>query len=654
MIDTHIRRLALKGAYAILTTVLFTLCLQQNVYLIDGKVRLRLSDTPLAPSEKGVIVLDHAVPPELARDGTLLALQITNGNTSPLNLRLDIGGSFLQFVVPPAAKTVRRIPIPKELLAQRTSIRLRGTGDWTLARAELRNYIGFTSHYFGAVLCSSNYTNESKLDTRWIIFFAAVVFGLSWVRGNTMSLRAKPYRFFANLAPVLLLAMMVTPLVSHSRILVSAISFFKILTFYYLPSIAAIYQACGSWEKKHGLEGQRDAILTASGAFLFYFLLLQFQAAQHDGNLSAFLNLGARFTKQNALLDETPGLRDELVVRKGVGYDGQFFFFIAQDPFATKFQNEIRDYRTFLDIPTYRYRRILFALLSRAACFGNFHRLPAAMLGLILLGIAFTAYSLARLAFHFSTSAWWGLLAAAVPGFAVALLSATPEPVAAAFALAGCYSYFKNRTVFASIFLALALLTRETSVLILITFVGLSLLRKQIREAVVLSLGFLPYLFWRIFVTLQFRDLQGYESFFKQPGSFTFPLTGMLTAISFSDNTARVSVSALAVLLLLTFAVCLYLWKKRPGALPFVAAAYSFLALCLNYNYVWHAAENVERTMFEATVLTGPALLWVLASSRNRIPVWVYAGCLFVYCLFFMSHHPAFAYPFQWLLEMNG
>jgi hypothetical protein len=63
--------------------------------------------------------------------------------------------------------------------------------------------------------------------------------------------------------------------------------------------------------------------------------------------------------------------REGVMVQPGVGYDGQWFFYISHDPFL-----RAPDPESFLDLPSYRYARILYPTLAWALALGQPAALP--------------------------------------------------------------------------------------------------------------------------------------------------------------------------------------------------------------------------------------------------------------------------------------
>ncbi|HYI13203.1 MAG TPA: hypothetical protein VEK57_29425 [Thermoanaerobaculia bacterium] len=144
------------------------------------------------------------------------------------------------------------------------------------------------------------------------------------------------------------------------------------------------------------------------------------------------------------------------------GYDGVAFYRLALDPFTT----QVIDFGIELDNPPYRQQRIGYPLLVHVLSLGNVHAVPALMVAVNLLALIAIAWCGARLAQTFELHAVWGATFALHPGFLMSLSRDTSEIVACAFALAGLLALRLNRPVPASLLLAYAVVTRETTLVI--------------------------------------------------------------------------------------------------------------------------------------------------------------------------------------------
>src|SRR5258708_29386768 len=113
----------------------------------------------------------------------------------------------------------------------------------------------------------------------------------------------------------------------------------------------------------------------------------------------------------------------------GIGYDGQYNYFLALDPANARY---------YMDYPSYRYTRILYPLLARLFAGGNAAFVPYTLLLLNLLALTAGTFLVAHWLRKQHISPWLALLYGCSPGLAVALQPDLGEPLAYGLAVAGC------------------------------------------------------------------------------------------------------------------------------------------------------------------------------------------------------------------------
>ncbi len=175
-----------------------------------------------------------------------------------------------------------------------------------------------------------------------------------------------------------------------------------------------------------------------------------------DFDPSAFIVAGDHFSDAGAV---PPGVS---VLPDSDGYDGQFYYRLALDPFTSR----ATDFGITLDNPPYRHQRILYPLIVHAVALGDAHFVPAAMIAVnfaFFCALAWVAGSLARSS---GRHALWGLLIVANPGFLVTYSRDLVEIVEATFMLASVLLVRRDRSRWAAVALTLAVLARETSLIV--------------------------------------------------------------------------------------------------------------------------------------------------------------------------------------------
>lgn len=194
------------------------------------------------------------------------------------------------------------------------------------------------------------------------------------------------------------------------------------------------------------------------------------------GDPLALARLGTRFSQGD------PGGTD--------GYDGQFVYYIARD-----WRPEL--VTPHLDVPAYRYQRILLPLLARLISGGKAVHIPWMLPLLGLLSHTLGTWLVALLLQKWNISPWYALVYGLWVGFVLAIRLDLPEPLAYALVVASIWAVTEERHPLAWLLLGLSLFAKEVTMLF-VGALGLTyLLRAQWRRA--FGLGFVALLPFAIF-----------------------------------------------------------------------------------------------------------------------------------------------------------
>ena len=185
---------------------------------------------------------------------------------------------------------------------------------------------------------------------------------------------------------------------------------------------------------------------------------------------------------------------DPLLGSTQIGYDGQFAFQIANDPLGAY---------EHLDVPAYRYQRILYPLMASVLSFGNERLIPYVLIAINLIALTAGTWITGRLLHHNNLNPWYGLVFALNVGMLMALRLDLNEPLAFLLVQVSLLYWFREEFMASAVALALAALTKEVT-LILGAGLGLSLLlRGDRRRAVVWgTIAAAPYLTYITFLRL--------------------------------------------------------------------------------------------------------------------------------------------------------
>ena len=200
---------------------------------------------------------------------------------------------------------------------------------------------------------------------------------------------------------------------------------------------------------------------------------------QAGGDPLALARIGTRFSEGDPQGSE--------------GYDGQFVVYIANDPQP----NSVAEH---LDVPAYRYQRILLPLLARLLAGGAAGRIPWALAVLGVVTQTLGTWAVAVLLRRWNINPWYALVYGLWVGFVLAVRLDLPEPLAYGLVAAALLAVDDKRHVLAWVLLALAIFTKD----VVLPFAGalglIYLWRREWRRAlglaVVAGLPFAIFQFW--------------------------------------------------------------------------------------------------------------------------------------------------------------
>ncbi len=173
------------------------------------------------------------------------------------------------------------------------------------------------------------------------------------------------------------------------------------------------------------------------------------------GNVASLIILGHSYVNSPLLpIKHLPQI-------PGAGYDGQFYFRLALDPFDLK--------RSALGITfdtPYRPSRIGYPILVFLLAGTDKGLVPASMVYTNILAIGATALVGSYLAANSKISPWWGLLLAGYFGFTYSVGRDLTEVSGTAFVLAGLLFIRKEKWLLGTAAFCYAVITRETATLV--------------------------------------------------------------------------------------------------------------------------------------------------------------------------------------------
>lgn len=228
------------------------------------------------------------------------------------------------------------------------------------------------------------------------------------------------------------------------------------------------------------------ALSATAAVLLWQVLVVHFE---YHGNWSGLYCTGGRRAQPPALAAE-----NIYVFPNSTGFDGQFYHYMAHDPF---FQ---RDLARYIDAPQMRYRRILVPLAAHALAFGRSELVDYAYIGVVLASVFLGSYWLSAFLTLNGVGAAWGWTFVLIPGVLISIDRMTVD--IALLALSVGFALFfalgAPRQLYAT--LVAAPLVRETGLLLVAGCVFYLAVRRRWREAVLFSTTAIPTAAWYVYV----------------------------------------------------------------------------------------------------------------------------------------------------------
>jgi len=217
------------------------------------------------------------------------------------------------------------------------------------------------------------------------------------------------------------------------------------------------------------------------------------------------------------------------------GYDGQFAYQIALNPLGAA---------PYIDVPAYRYQRILYPLLARLLALGQPALIPWALILVNIAAIGVGTWATGGLLKELRVCRWYALVYGLYGGQLLALRTDLNEPLAQGLVQLAMLAWMKERRAWAVASFALAVLAKETALVFLAAYGLYALTRRDWRGLFGLGVGIVPFVAYQ-FVLWRWLGEFGVGSGGAGATSFSLiPLGGWLAI-------ARVKITAFLVISLI-------------------------------------------------------------------------------------------------------
>jgi hypothetical protein len=331
-------------------------------------------------------------------------------------------------------------------------------------------------------------------------------------------------------------------------------------------------------------------------------------SANYGGNWTALFSTGALRQQPPIALSE-----HVYVFPNSNGFDGQFYHYIAHDPFLRS------DLKNYIDDARLRYRRILIPLLAYALALGQSDFIDRSYEAICLLSIGLGTYWSCRLAQNSGLTAAWGLLFLALPAIPITLDRLVVDAGLAALAAAFLY-YSPKPSWKLFVVLACAAMTRETGFLLLLAYCSFLAWRREFQASATFLLAAIPAAAWYAYAQVKtmgspypvsFIPFSAILRVLRHPSRYP-PGTPFADAIRAADYLALAGV-------LMAFGLAFFCFARGPWDPPRIAAMlFATLAIVLQRTDHWQNVYDFGR------VYT-PALLCIAAIAAQYRNPWLLA-----------------------------
>ncbi|MBI5236610.1 MAG: hypothetical protein HY886_10240 [Deltaproteobacteria bacterium] len=239
----------------------------------------------------------------------------------------------------------------------------------------------------------------------------------------------------------------------------------------------------------------RDYIVPIAITLVAINLLVLFSIRPYQYNVSSMLRISEN--EAEGVVPEYFEKGMVIFTDKG-GYDGQYYYYVARDPFMQEghFTNP------------YRRQRVLYPLLSNILAFGSPRPLAYSMYAVNLLSLCLGMFFFIRLLKRFDAHPYLSLFYGLSAPSMMAMLYDVPSPLSFFLIIASVYYYVDRKLFVSSAFMALAFLTREDSIMALAPLVLWDFQKERsFKRVLILAMSLLPFFLWQFFVTLKLGSM---------------------------------------------------------------------------------------------------------------------------------------------------
>jgi hypothetical protein len=309
------------------------------------------------------------------------------------------------------------------------------------------------------------------------------------------------------------------------------------------------------------------------------------------------------------------------------GYDGQFNYMIARDPVEAM---------RYVDVPPYRFQRILLPALVRFFSFGQSEAIPYLFAGINLLMLGLGTWGVENLLKEARYSVWYAMGYAFTLGIFGSARLSLAETMAYGLAVLGILMMQRERWLGAAALFAMAALAKETTLFFPAAYGFYFLYQRKWLQAIAFGLiSLLPFLLWQAAIYWVFGTL-GIGSGGRGSTSFEFIPFAAFFKILLSGNAV---IALVYSVLFLVFIFIPLFWSFWRCYRDFQRKEWTIASQVLAFNivilpFIPFATFSEVNGMLRFIVGMQIALIWYAASKRQlralRFSTYWMFSCLLV------------------------
>jgi hypothetical protein len=368
-----------------------------------------------------------------------------------------------------------------------------------------------------------------------------------------------------------------------------------------VPAAPGRIRVLAAWADRPAVPGL-IALLAATG-----FVLARW-ALWSRRSFGRFILIGENFAHPAQLPAGMP-------LRAAYGYDGQFYYRLAINPF--NFSHTA--YGITVDQP-YRFMRVGYPMLTWLFSAGQGMLVPVMLVVVNVVALGALGWVGGRIARPGGRHAAWGLLLPGYFGLVTSLSRDTAEPVAAVFMVAGLLAVRSRRPALAAGLLAFAVLTRETAMVAVAALAAVrvaGLIRRRSKPGRDDLAWFVPAAVFAAWQVLVYAVIGVFPLTADGGRNAGTPFFGAFDAIGYNlghidwssyDGVAR-WLAELAVLLLFAVAALCSLRTTRAPAHERLALVLFLVEICVITPSTWSSRTADLRSFVEVYLMAVIILL---------------------------------------------